>query len=70
MKELWTPMLKAWFPDGLETPGIALLKVAAQQAHYWDTDASKLVVLFAMAKAAITGKTTDTGKHGELELNK
>src|SRR5436305_706534 len=27
MKELWNPILKTWFPDGLDTPDIALVKV-------------------------------------------
>lgn len=70
MEELWNPMLKAWFPKGLKSEDIALLKVTPEQAHYWDTDANKLVVLFAMAKAALTGETSDTGTHGELGLSK
>ena len=70
MEELWTPVLKAWFPNGLEEQDIALLKVTPEQAHYWDTDASKLVVLFSMMKSAITGTTGDTGNHGELNISK
>jgi general stress protein 26 len=32
----WTSELKRWWPNGPETPGIALLKVRAQRIHYWD----------------------------------
>ncbi|RYZ39916.1 MAG: pyridoxamine 5'-phosphate oxidase [Sphingobacteriales bacterium] len=69
MKELWNPTLKAWFPDGIDTPGIVLLRVSPEQAHYWDTDASRLQVLFSMVKSAVTGKRSDVGDHGELKLN-
>jgi len=69
MKELWSPILKAWFPDGLETPGIALIKVTPEQAHYWDVDAAKLKILFATVKSALIGETTDMGKSGELKIN-
>jgi general stress protein 26 len=34
-EELWNPMLKAWFPDGLETPKLTLVKVHADSAEYW-----------------------------------
>ena len=36
MAEHWTSELKRWWPEGLDTPGIALLKVHAQRIHYWD----------------------------------
>jgi len=68
MEELWSPMLKAWFPDGLDSPDIALLRVEPEQAHYWDADASRVEVLFAMIKGAVTGKPDDTGDHGELKI--
>ena len=29
-------MLKAWFPEGLETPNLTLLKVHADTAEYWE----------------------------------
>ena len=33
-------MLKVWFPEGLDTAGIALLKVEAETAEYWDPSSS------------------------------
>lgn len=32
----WTSDLERWFPDGIDTPGMALIKVAAVRIHYWD----------------------------------
>jgi general stress protein 26 len=67
MEELWKPSVKAWFPQGLDDPHLALLKVSMQSAEYWDTGNSKMVTLFAMAKAAVTGKPpTDIGEHKHL----
>jgi len=32
----WTPGLERWWPEGVETPGLALIKVHAERVHYWD----------------------------------
>jgi general stress protein 26 len=31
----WVPDLERWWPDGIDTPGLALLKVRATRIHYW-----------------------------------
>jgi general stress protein 26 len=54
-EQLWNPLLKAWFPDGLDTEGLTLLRVRADSAQYWDAPNSKVANLLAMAKAAVTG---------------
>jgi general stress protein 26 len=67
MKELWKDILKAWFPQGLETPDIALLRVKPIAAHYWDSDASRMRILAQWAVAKVTGKYESMeGKEGEL----
>jgi len=68
MKELWSPILKTWFPQGLDTPDIALVKVTPRSAHYWDSDASRLRLLFSFIKAQVTGKRPEGGEQGELHL--
>lgn len=32
----WTSDLDRWFEQGVDTPGLVLIKVAAQRLHYWD----------------------------------
>jgi general stress protein 26 len=32
----WTSGLERWFKEGVDTPGLVLLKVAAERVHYWD----------------------------------
>jgi general stress protein 26 len=34
--EHWTKDLDAWFKEGIDTPGLTLIKVVAQRLHYWD----------------------------------
>lgn len=70
MEKLWHPMMKTWFPDGLETPGIALIRVDPDTAHYWESSASRIELLYSWAKAQITGRPADgsEGRSGELEV--
>jgi general stress protein 26 len=68
MKELWSPLLKAWFPEGLDDPKLCLLKVEAEQAEYWEGSSSTLVQLFGMVKAIATGQEADYGENKKLQL--
>ena len=65
MAELWTPALKAWFPEGLEDPEIALLCVDAESAQIWDSPSGALVHLVGFTKAILTGKPYD--ERGETQ---
>ena len=69
-EELFNPMAKAWFPAGVTDPNLGLLAVKIVEAEYWDVDDSKMVQLFKMAKAAITGETPkDLGEHKKLNVS-
>jgi general stress protein 26 len=68
IKELWKSANKVWFPEGVDDPELALIKVTPVKAEYWDSSANKMVVLFSMVKAAITGTRYDEGEHGKLRL--
>lgn len=35
MREHWVPDLERWWKDGVETPGLLLIKVHASRIHYW-----------------------------------
>ncbi len=41
MAEHWTPSLEQWFKDGVETPGVTLIEVAAKRIRYWDTGSAE-----------------------------
>jgi general stress protein 26 len=71
-KQLWNPILKAWFPEGLEDPNPALLKVSVEKAEYWDTPSGKMIQAIGFVKALATGKRyeADQGEHSKVELTK
>lgn len=54
-EQLYTPVLKAWFPDGLETPGLVLIKVEADTAEYWEAPSSTTAFVLGNLRAAVTG---------------
>jgi general stress protein 26 len=68
IEELWNPILKAWFPEGLDDPTLCLLKVSVEEAEYWDSPNSKLVQIAGFFKALVTGKSADGGEYGKVNL--
>ena len=32
----WNSDLDRWFEQGIDTPGLVMIKVHAERAHYWD----------------------------------
>ena len=67
---LWNPMVQAWFPHGPDDEHVVLVRVMPHSAEYWDSNDSKMVRLFQMAKAAVTGTTPDVdpGEHGLIKM--
>ena len=53
-ERLYSPVLKAWFPDGLETAGIALIRVRTETAEYWDSPSSTVGMAVGAARAVVT----------------
>ena len=68
IEDLWSPPLKAWFPDGVDDPTIALLKIDVDSAEYWDVPSSKMVHLIGMVKATVTGQSYDPGENEKISL--
>ena len=69
-EQLWSKMAEAWFPGGPTDADLALVCVTITHANYWDVKDSKIVQLFKMAKAAVTGKPpTDLGEHAEVRMS-
>ncbi len=66
--ELWEPELKAWFPKGLEEPDIALLKINAEQAEYWDAPSSPVAHAVSLVKALATGQAAHPGENEKVSL--
>jgi general stress protein 26 len=68
-EQLWNKMTEAWFPNGPNDPDVALVEVQIVHANYWDVKESKLVQLFHMAKAVVTGEPPKhMGEHAEVRM--
>lgn len=68
-RQLWSKIAEAWFPGGPTDPDLALVRVDISHAHYWDVHESKLVQLFEMGKAAMTGKRpAHLGEQAEVRV--
>jgi general stress protein 26 len=67
IKELWKPVLKAWFPDGPDQPDVALLKVKMTKAEYWDGPSSTIAQAVSFVSAIVTGKQMEAGENKKLD---
>ena len=65
MEELWNPILKAWFPEGLDDPELSLIGVNVESAELWDAPPAKVVQLLGFVKSAVTGKPYDSKSHNQ-----
>lgn len=61
MKALMSNIMKSWFPNGLEDKSLSLLKVNLIKAEYWETDESRLEMLFDLKK--------ENMERGEVEID-
>ena len=68
IKELWQPELKAWFPQGVDEPDIALIKINAESAEYWDSPSSPVAHVIGLVKALATGKQAHVGENETVNL--
>lgn len=64
---LWSPVMKAWFPQGLDDPDLVLLRIDVDEAEYWDTASKKMTTLIRFAKSLTGhGDRDETPGHGRL----
>lgn len=68
IKDKWSPIVKAWFPDGVDDPNLSLLKVKPSSSYYWDSETGKMIAFMKIAASAITGTKLSEGKEGSLKL--
>lgn len=67
--ELWNPFAGAYFDDGRDTPGIAVMYIDAEDGRYWSTASGRLGSLISMIKAKL-GSAESSGEHGDIALGR
>ncbi|WP_247233641.1 pyridoxamine 5'-phosphate oxidase family protein [Telluribacter sp. SYSU D00476] len=68
IKELWDPILRTWFTEGIDDPRITVIKVEAREGYYWDNKHGNAIAFMKMTVGAMLGKTLDDSIEGELKV--
>jgi len=68
IKELWEPIAKAWFTEGVDDPRISVIKVESSEGYYWDNKHGNAIAFVKMAAGALIGKTIDDSIEGRIEV--
>jgi general stress protein 26 len=63
---MFTPLLRAWFPEGLDDPNLALMIVHPLEIDYWTNNENKILTYFKMLSSAVTGSRVSVGEYGRL----
>lgn len=66
IEELWNPIMKTWFTEGINDPRITVLKVTPTGGYYWDTKHGNAVAGLKMLVGAAIGVTLDDSIEGSL----
>jgi general stress protein 26 len=68
IKELWNPILKAWFTEGENDPRLTAVEVTPQDGYYWDNKHGNLIASVKTAVSAVIGQTLDDSIEGTLSV--
>lgn len=68
IKELWNPILKTWFTEGIDDPGITVIKIIPSEGYYWDTRHGSAIAFIKRLAGAAIGKTLDDSIEGEIKI--
>lgn len=68
IRELWKPILQAWFPKGVDDPDLALLRVDIEKAEYWDSPSSKVSQVVSFVSALVSGESVGWGENKKIDL--
>jgi len=63
--ELWSPLQRAWYPEGLEDSRLGVLEVRIERAEYWTTP-GRASYAIAAARATLTGAPATVGEDVKL----
>lgn len=68
LRDIWTPMADAWFPNRADDPDATILALTPISAEIWDGPSSSVLVAFKLATARILGRTPDLGVNATIDM--
>jgi hypothetical protein len=69
VKEL-DPLYRVWFPQGLDDPDLALMKVEVTRGEFWDASNGAVTNLWGLAKGMVSGQRANSGEHEKVDLTR
>jgi general stress protein 26 len=70
IKELWEPLIKTWFTEGVDDPRITVIRVQPVDGYYWDNKHGNTVAFMKMMVGAAVGKTLDDSIEGSVRVGR
>lgn len=67
--KLWSPMMKAWFPEGVDSADLVLLRVELQDVEYWDSPSSPVTKVAGFFKSMVSDQPYKPGHHEKINLH-
>ena len=68
IEELWQPVIRTWFTEGVDDPRITVIRVTPTSGYYWDTRHGMAVAGVKMMIGMVIGKTLDDSVEGTLRV--
>lgn len=68
VRALWSEGFKVWFPDGPDSPNIALLAIDVEVTRAWTKPASVLTYAYYYLRARITGRSPSPSQIAKQEI--
>ncbi|MDA9951741.1 pyridoxamine 5'-phosphate oxidase family protein [Oligoflexaceae bacterium] len=62
----WNSMIGSWFPEGKESSRVGFLDIKVQAGEYWDGESSRILQIYELAKAKITGERPEMGENSKF----
>jgi general stress protein 26 len=67
IEELWEPIIRTWFTEGVDDPRITVIRVEPTEGYYWDTKHGNAVAGVKVMIGSLIGKTLDDSIEGKLD---
>lgn len=68
IQELWEPIIKTWFTEGVNDPRITVIQFQPEEGYYWDTKHGQTWAGIKMLIGSMIGKTLDDSIEGRISV--
>jgi len=67
IERLWDQLYRAWFPQGVDDPELALLRVRVERAEYWDAPQSTMAEIAGFVPGLAADTPDEAGEHVRID---